>query len=517
MVPDRVIPVIFVPGVMGSNLISKSGAMWLMDSDKSLLKGWVGRGPQGRKRHLRPEVTEVYDGGALPTDTAQTAEELKRRGWGEIGAFSYSTFLVWLEKNLNDYENARDGLRHNLIGKALGAMTGESALTANEVALSYRYRFPVFACGYNWLANNRDSAKRLRDRIEKIIARYKNEKKKCEKVIIVTHSMGGLVARYCSELLKDSHGVPMRKKILGISHGVMPVIGAAATYKRMKTGAEKPPGDGMAAPIKAWLSAKILGEDAAEMTAVLSSAPGPLQLLPTPEYGNGWLKIRDGDQEYRYSTNGNPYKDIYTVRGKWWSMCEDKLINPLNMESDPEKRQARIDKDWEAYTDVIFKEVKPFHKEIADKYHPNTYAFFGSAEQFKSYGCVSWSSRRNPDSPSLLPRTFGLVNVFEAKPAAAGGELKSERTVLAKPIDENDKREQLRLFVLDPPDENGDGTVPNRSGIAAKKGAKSILQAVAGHEPAYKEGPDVDRVRNFTVRAIVKIAQEITKTSLRYD
>jgi len=30
-------------------------------------------------------------------------------------------------------------------------------------------------------------------------------------------------------------------------------------------------------------------------------------------------------------------------------------------------------------------------------------------------------------------------------------------------------------------------------------------------------GAELDRVRNFTLRAIVKIAQEVTKTSLRYE
>lgn len=517
MVPDRIIPVIFVPGVMGSNLISKDGAKWLMDSPESLLKGWIARGPKARKRHLRPEVTEVYDGGNLPKLIGYTEEELKRRGWGEVGAFSYESFLLWLESNLNDYENAKNGLRHNLIGQALGAMTGEEALKAEEVALSYRYRFPVFACGYNWLADNRVSAKRLSGRINEIIARYKIEKKKCEKVIIVTHSMGGLVARCCSELLKDDAGVPMRDKIFGISHGVMPTIGAAATYKRMKTGAEIPPSDSWFGGVAAKITAKLLGEDAAEMTAVLSSAPGPLQLLPTPEYGDGWLKIKHDAQEYSYPTNGDPYGEIYTVRGKWWSMCEDTLINPLNNESDPTKRQAQIDKGWNAYAGLIKSAVKAFHTDLAEQYHPNTFAFFGSADSFMSYGSVGWISKRNPHS-LMLTGDAGPVDVLGAKSDISfGRQTKSERIVLAKPADQGDKREQLRLFALDPPDENGDGTVPHRSGVAARSGVKSILQAVAGHEPAYKEGPELDRVRSFTLRAILKIAQEVTKTSLRYE
>ncbi len=61
---------------------------------------------------------------------------------------------------------------------------------------------------------------------------------KCHKVILVTHSMGGLVARYYSECLTEPG--PGRDKIYGIVHGVMPSIGAAATYTRMKRGTENP-------------------------------------------------------------------------------------------------------------------------------------------------------------------------------------------------------------------------------------------------------------------------------------
>lgn len=55
--PSRVIPVIFVPGVMGSNLrgTGKSRTVqWLLDSAGSMLN-WVSKGPAYRKTHLRPD------------------------------------------------------------------------------------------------------------------------------------------------------------------------------------------------------------------------------------------------------------------------------------------------------------------------------------------------------------------------------------------------------------------------------------------------------------------------------
>lgn len=197
MVPDQVIPVIFVPGVMGSNLRERGAALksavrWRLDDAKSAGR-WAApdRNAAFRKEYLNPAVMEVDPDGKVTDQTSLPAEELRRRGWGEVGYLSYGEFLGWLENTLNDFEQCKTGLRSQLVGKALQAMTGDEPLSRDEVALSYRYRFTVYACGYNWLDSNVVSAQRLKKRIEETIARYKAEKKRCEKVIIVTHSMGG--------------------------------------------------------------------------------------------------------------------------------------------------------------------------------------------------------------------------------------------------------------------------------------------------------------------------------------
>lgn len=201
MVPDRIIPIIFVPGVMGSNLNpTNKGKMWRMDSKKTALS-WIWANAKERKRSLRPEVMKVDNEGQVPTDMKLPAEELKRRGWGEIAAMSYGQALRWLEEHLNDFDfqSYRQGLRAQLKQQTLGADVGEQPLQEDEVRLSYRYRFPVHAFGYNWLDDNAKSAEALGRRIGEIIQRYdRTDRMRCEKVILVTHSMGGLVARSCS-------------------------------------------------------------------------------------------------------------------------------------------------------------------------------------------------------------------------------------------------------------------------------------------------------------------------------
>jgi hypothetical protein len=508
MVPDRIIPVIFVPGVMGSNLKGKGAARditWRLDGPKSMIS-WLGRDAAKRKEYLTPATMDVDNDGYVPEGTSQGTEELKRRGWGEIGAMSYAPFLVWLENALHDYDSAQDGIRNQLIGVTLGASKGEEALEKKEVALSYRYRFPVHACGYNWLDDNANSAKRLHQRIDEIIARYRREKKRCEKVIVVTHSMGGLVARHCSEVLGA------KGKIFGIVHGVMPAIGAPAVYRRMKAGTENP-GRGFKGWLEGHIGSKILGENAAEMTAVLSGAPGPLQLLPTSEYGNYWLKIKQNNgTEYSLPKSGDPYTEIYTVRGQWWSLCEDHLINPLNKENDPRRKVAQMDTDWETFSKIIDRKVEPFHSSIKTKYHPHTHVFYGSDINFLAYGEVIWNGGN----------IFG-ENFFgaEGRPpyplqgrALNSSEIGTQRTI-ASPIGGKGWRTGVQQsYRIGDPATPGDGTVPHRSGIAPEPYVRSLLKVSVGHEPAYKNS---EIAQKFTLRAIVKIAQHVMQTSLRYD
>jgi pimeloyl-ACP methyl ester carboxylesterase len=507
MVPDRIIPVIFVPGVMGSNLIEKGAnrkdaITWRVDSGGSV-GVWALRGAKMRKQYLRPEIMEVDTEGQLPQKGFNLpAEELKRRCWGEIAAMSYQEILVWLETNLNDFDNHKDGERLKLLDLDLKAISGEAKPTKDEIGLTYRYRFPVHACGYNWLASNKNSGHRLSNRIQEIVDRYKAEKKKVEKVIIVTHSMGGLVGRHCSEVLGRN------KDILGIVHGVMPAIGAAAVYRRFKSGTED---------MTAWYNAigaataAALGNNAADMTAVLSSAPGPTQLLPTSEYGNGWLIIKENNQTISLPTNSDPYGEIYAVRGKWWSMCEDQLINPLNEEKDSGKRQVQVDKDWHAYSDMIYRDIKPFHEAIKQKFHPNTHAFFGNSQDHRAYGTVTWQS----ETPSWHHDTeYDLRDATLTRQ----GQTKQKRAVTlpdngANPFFDD----RSRTFKISNPDEPGDGTVPHRSGIAPKSHCQSMAQVDVEHEPAYKASAGDDNLRacRFTLCATTDATHSFRSTFSR--
>ncbi|MES2316881.1 MAG: hypothetical protein V4631_05250 [Pseudomonadota bacterium] len=498
MVSDRLIPIVFVPGVMGTNLRGigdAKGINWRLDTGASMV-GWLNRDEDERKKFLTPATMRVDDGGALPKGTTLPDAEMKRRGWGEVGAVSYTEFLVWLEHAFSDFTDPKNGVRHELIGQALGAAKGETALSKDDVALSYKYRFPVHACGYNWLDDNAVSAERLKKRINQIIKYYQEKRYKCENVIIVTHSMGGLVARHCTENLG------MSNIVLGVVHGVMPATGAAAVYRRLQAGTE---GD----KLPSW----VLGEDAGEMTAVLAGAPGPMQLLPTPQYGNEWLRIREtvaGKLHEITLPKSNPYSEVYLVRGKWWSMVSDRLINPL-LDDGADDYKKQLDGEWKKYAEMMILVVEPFHKALQDKYHCNTHAFYGSHADNKSFGNVTWQAK---DDFELLGRGKRRADIINGERTALS-EIKETRTVESKLFDTGLKSSIEQVYTISKPEEPGDGTVPHRSGVAPIKHAsvKSMLRVKAGHEPAYRESMPA---RRFTLRAIVQIAREVENTSLVY-
>ncbi|MEM5424200.1 esterase/lipase family protein [Paraburkholderia ferrariae] len=489
MVPDRVIPVVFVPGVMGTNLESNGTQpkpVWLLDS-LSTVKPWMTKGPDLRQRILYPDGTQVHGRGKIAPGTAQTDDELRRRGWGEVAYMSYGEWLVWLENALNDAHAATDYGRKGLRESLCHIVTpGLEKLERDEVALSYRYQFPVHAVGYNWLQSNAVSAQRLKTRIDEITAWYREKFGwRCDKVILVTHSMGGLVARYYSEV------AGMRDKVLGIVHGVMPATGAATTYKRMKAGT-----DGMAG--------LALGPTAAAMTAVVGSAPGPLQLLPSRDYGMGWLQIRDGDRfvalpQPDKDGNIDPYSQIYTVRGTWWGLCDDSLLNPL----DPGKKT--VDQDWDNFEKIIKKKVKTFHEEISGKYHANTYAFYGDDPKHLAYGDVTWTQQASPLLRGGTPPITDLLRARGSDDLSSGGQT-VKTTLNGKSI--------YSTFVLRDADEHGDGTVPVRSARApGHKVRACVAFAAIDHEGGFK----LDATRRFTLHAITRIAQSVKGTALDYQ
>lgn len=568
--PRIVVPIIFLPGVMGTNLKEKSTksttkSIWRLDDSISVI-GWSFPhygAADVRKLELDPDKTEVDDRGVVIEASAKEIEKIeqeyenemrdfyedeidkmiaafqikeqkiettiknnpenrcfgtrKKRGWGAAAYISYGQFLNTFQQKLFQLQNQSPSILANLLNPPPFELNQES-----KVSLSFQkqhiehcqsFHLPVHVMGYNWLKSNQESAEKLKKLIEvKLPEYYKKRDQICNKVILVTHSMGGLVARYYTEVLDG------QDKVYGVINGVQPATGAVVAYTRMKRGTEINGAEGIG-KIRDWIMEHILGKDAAETTAVFAQSPGPLQLLPTPEYGMNWLLITDPDGKTVSYPKADPYKEIYLAKDKWWCACEPHLINPLNEDYDLEQMQI----DWQKYEYIIKYKVKKFNESIANKYHPNTYAFLGMensqdtiSKEFLTYQYAHWKGRffqgYQPSMKKPSKNHIGALNRLNLK------ELTRIRTILPSRHDWRDVEITTHYgthatkigninetYSLLPADGNGDGTVPPCSGTIPTNYLQAQLNLPICHESAFRNEISQD----FVLRSIIDILQKV--------
>lgn len=510
--PRHVVPIVFVPGIMGSNLrvtqdvdgVHRDEPVWVTNGGLGAAWAWNSASAARRQLRLNPAITDVYAGGEVPGFIATIGDEKairERRYWGEVSGMSYIKFLQWLQSTLNG-QTFDDPSRKNVWASlnqrdflaqwgALDTFVKQSTADVDRAAL---IRFPVYACGYNWLQSNLKSAERLANRIDEIIRANNFAPLICDQVILVTHSMGGLVARACSELKG------MSAKIAGVVHGVMPATGAAAAYKRARAGTE-----GMAGVV--------LGSSAETVSAVFANAPGALQLLPNQFYPKRWLKIGRGTGanfvELAAMPERDPYTEIYglpdsegrSVRGAWWSLMREELINPARVQTHP---------GWERYLRNL-ELAKSFHTDLATRYHHDTYAFYGddSGDDRMTWECVRWECKgvRDIANPSIYDKSV--------PPHTTGAALMK----LPSWYDDGHGECGVRSgndgyrLQLSSKDTGGDGTVPSVSGHAPQEAKAQYGATVAQvyrlrgfeHQAAY----DNELARQVTLHSILQITAKI--------
>lgn len=404
-VVEEAVPVILVPGIMGSNLRNKQTgeSVWRANSLMRMAVQWLFRSSTTRRRKLNPEMTEVDPDGKYmgPGKTVTDAETAKARGWGTVAAYGYGKFVPWLDKTLNDDDAspwaAMEG--DDALVDGWTPFKRPEALTKAESETAWGLYCPVHCVGYNWLQSNADSADHLIEKINEIIAFWGSEQNgngtryRCERVVLVTHSMGGLVSRAAT---LDAFGVQtdpeIVDKVAGIVHGVMPAFGAAAAYHHIRTGYDFPTG---------W----VLGRNAAQVTAVLANSPGGLELVPTASYPEGWLQARgtsgttlmalpkQAADPQTGAMSADPYLQIYTKRDEWYRLIDEGLIDPGGLDS---KKEPPVD-SWMRYLGLILG-AATFHRTLGDHYHAPTYSHFGNDPRVKTYQALPWVASGGVDA-----------------------------------------------------------------------------------------------------------------------
>ncbi len=464
---EKVIPVIFIPGVMGSNLNNEDGEVWR--SSKASLAKWFFANPRKRERLLDPQTTAVDQSGKIFNESADGNKFPSRRdrGWGSALYMSYGEPLDTIQSLLNDQDillnnyvtqEKRKTRRQQIIGADMGAERGEdSPLTDAEVEHSYHFLYPLHVFGYNWLQSNAESAKHLGDYISHVREMY-HGRLATDKVILITHSMGGLVARHYSENMGG------RKNILGIVHGVMPDLGSPTAYRRMKTG-------------ERGLVGLVIGADAARLMPVLAQSPGPLQLLPGKAYGPGWLRIQCGHKTEIYPLS-DPYGEIYLNQTAWWRLYEAGISG-----GDPAE-------EWKEYKTTMTGKVQGFIEDLNGKYHPHTWAFYGASNRNPSDEYLTWKAL--PPRPDYEPVTG-----------------------TPWPLSPVQRKTAENTFELTSSGGYGDGTVPLRAGRISHK-IHGLLATDVDHDGAYAIHPPgggcgLSIALLFTLRAVIKIVQQVAE------
>jgi hypothetical protein len=427
------------------------------------------------------------------------AQKARARGWGEVFFKSYGELLQLLESRLNNtfFEGRLQEAWRDVIDVAptiwqLDPGLQQPAMTENELKkVVSGCWFAVYAFGYNWLQSNGVSAKIIAKRIEQVINELNQSGYECNKVVVVTHSMGGLVGR---ALIHPEYG-DMKDKVLGIVHGVMPAIGAPAAYKRMRAGFEDA---GMLWGPTESIGAKVAGNCGDEVTAVLANAQGGLELLPTESYGNGWLRVtHNGRVLDTWPKQEEPYNEIYKIKGKWYSLFREDWINPSGL---PATRGGGTFERTCEYLD----KAQSFHQKIAQTFHSNSFAHYGADKQRQSFGEVTWEIDANcadPDGwqewPILTDNKQGMLELVRWDP------FKFNKALF--PLVDDTPPNSVHASIL-LPTAPGDQTVPIKSSDHQLKSGvfRGIFrQSGYEHQSSYKDSHAVAS----TLYSILRIAQ----------
>lgn len=379
-VAQEIVPIIFVPGIMGSRLQDRDGKkVWDPDSKIFMLAKFGAFWQSAKKRKDRlvgsafqSEYLSVIEDDAFHNRKFAHSVDRTRaeRGWGGVGWSSYGEFLIALQNK------------------------------QWEPLVHLSFRMPVYAFGYNWTASNGLSGKKLAAYIDNIISRYED---RCSRVILVTHSMGGLVARAACKL----HGA--EDKVLSVIHGVQPAMGSAAAYWRMKGGFERPH---TIPELDAWqwlknpskmvhhktetlltkgydfgmgtnvglgnVTAWVLGADGEEVTSLLGNMPGGLELLPNKHYHDNdgkkqWLIFVNADGKETRLPKSDPYEEIFRRKEEFYRLVNPNWLDPGGgEESAPGKKSP-----WNRYTQYL-SVAERFHDNLQMKIHHDTYQFYST-------------------------------------------------------------------------------------------------------------------------------------------
>ncbi len=337
-------PVVFVPGVMGSRLELTVDYLpnWHWDPERTdIMAQWLALSA-GLKRSLLDMTRECQVRTVNESRTPAITPSQRQRGWAGVSGDSYGAFLVDLE------------------ARTFGSN-----------------RTPVYAYGYDWRQDIRRLGAQLaadllgqsvtipgglgtasptsRFGSSGLLAHAGN----ADRCILLTHSMGGLVARAA---LKAS--TALQSKVLAVLHVVQPATGAPVLYRRFVTGAISEHDGG-------WPFTRILGQSGPDFATVVSACAGPNQLMPSNIYRDACAAANSAWVSHsRFRENhATPHRSTVSVYS---------VLRQPPTAAPPGIMRADVSASVQADLARRINEVESFHQWLGDwKLEPKTWAVYG--------------------------------------------------------------------------------------------------------------------------------------------
>jgi len=376
------------------DLLREEAEEWLAEATD-----WSGWSDIEDAARVKDQIAKSAQEAAVEQGDKRGLARVIERGWGGIFWGGYGPFVEAFQRESR--RAVRAAMERRLEREGVNT-TGD---TLDRMAA--RLQLPLYTFGYNWTNSCRTSGEELAAYIDDVIERYEHPQATCEDVILITHSMGGLVTRSACKL----HDV--EDTVRGVIHGVQPALGAAAMHWRAKCGFRRATPkqvfeesniqpDAVESLVSengehegsiSWLTnvrgavmAEVLGANGREVTALTGNMPGLIELAPSHQYRSNagekaWLKVIDetgkaGDRELERPED-DVWEEVHKVKleeDAFWATVKPELLVPESPDD-----AAAVDQAWEQYTEFV-DQAQAFHEDIEDYAHPRTFNFYGGGD-----------------------------------------------------------------------------------------------------------------------------------------
>ncbi len=498
------IPVVFIPGIMGTRLLNADGKAWDPDSKGFMFSQYVLGTAEHHKALLIDQPHSVFHhgppgGGRAASEKAEDTNSSDKAWCKERWAKRLKPILNNPKRNNWQWLPLRADLSADAFTEQAAQVLvdhgwGEVALSFYEDflftlggayfrSLEQCFVFPVYARGYNWVDSNQDSGAYLANEIKKIIDAEKAiPGRECDRVVIVSHSMGGLASRSAMGLhdLKGS--------CFGAIHGAQPATGAPEAYYEMRAGAH------------GGMSALAIGTDSATVMPVLANCAGGLELLPTRLYKTGagqagWLQQTDKNGRVMgkvLPAHGDPYAEIYKAdKGFLRLILHPELLNPGGQErQDPSIKQGTAQTP-QAKSFALMDKADKFHHDLNTWTHDKTAVAYGQ-DGPATYDSINYAYQRPYQERQDYDRGAGFGKIPDSNPDEGKG----------ADLDKN------VWYLIADKHGQGDGTVPRSSGGSLQP---TLRKAYQTHGPVHAEFYKDSGVHQFAIDTIGLLAEAYRK------